>query len=81
MKSIQIPSVPLFSSCDKKENSPKNIQIGKKITFNEIGSNIISFVDNKNDKNLSNKELNANNHEKDESEINNFDISFFYQKI
>ena len=59
---------------------PKNIQNGKKITFNENESNTISFIVNKNDKNLPNQKLNTNNHEKDESEINNFDISFFLSK-
>ena len=81
MKSIQISSTPLLSLCDRSENSPKNIQIVKKIAFNEIKSNIIPFIDNKNNKNLNNQKLIANNREKDESETNNLDISFFYQKI
>ena len=80
MKSIQISSTPLLSLCDRSENSPKNIQIIKKITFNEIKSNIIPFVDNKNNKNLNNQKLNVNNREKDESETYNLDISFFLSK-
>ena len=80
MKNIQISSTPLFSLCDRSENSPKNIQIVKKIAFNEIKSNTIPFVDTKNNKNLINQKLNDNNREKDESETNNLDISFFLSK-
>jgi hypothetical protein len=80
MKNIEIPSAPLFSLCERNENSPKNIKIGKKNAFNEIKSSKIPFVDTKNDKNLMNQKLNVNNHEKDETEINNFDISFFLSK-
>jgi len=80
MKNIQISSTPLLSLCDRSENSPKNIQIVKKIAFNEIKSNTIPFVDTKNNKNLINQKLNDNNREKDESETNNLDISFFLSK-
>ena len=80
MKNIQISSAPLLSLCDRSENSPKNIQIVKKIAFNEIKSNTIPFVDTKNNKNLINQKLNDNNREKDESETNNLDISFFLSK-
>ena len=80
MKKIGISSTPLFSPCEKNENSPKNIQIGKKIDFNEIKSNTILFADPKNDKNITNQKLNVNSNEKDETEINNLDISFFLSK-
>jgi len=80
MKNIQISSKPLFSSYNRNEISPKNIQMKDKIDFNEIKSNTISFTDTKNDKILSNQKLNIKNHEKDESEINNLDISFFLSK-
>ena len=80
MKNIQIPSKLLFSSCNRNEISPKNIQMENKIDLNVIKSNTISFTDTKNDKILSNQKLNSKNHEKDESETNNLDISFFLSK-
>ena len=81
MKSIQIKSTPLLSFSDKNENNPKsNIEKGKKIISKEDKSSPISFANTKKNNNLSNQNLNINNHENEETELNNFDLCFCLSK-
>ena len=81
MKNIQIASTPLLSFPDKNENNPNsNIDKEKNTILKEFKSNTISFVNTQKDNNLSNQNLNVNNHESEETELNNFDLCFCLSK-